>query len=156
MNCKVIWRMALPSGFILSVLMTAYACNFKTPETAPKTANNLMYVQCKDNGIDVPVTAPGKVPVLYEYIFVCNGNSVEWGSDADFKFSIDFDPSATDLFESGKTHFDSAPDPSGKHKHAIKGQKVSDHPKKLLDHSYCIYPQGKVCDAASDPHVIPM
>ncbi|HSY33699.1 MAG TPA: hypothetical protein VLA42_17080 [Verrucomicrobiae bacterium] len=159
MTSNAIWRTAIRSGFILSVLTTTYSCNFKTPETAPKTANNLTYVQCNPNGINVPVTAPGSVPLAYEYIFVCAGNPVEWFTDDDFKFTVDFDPSATDLFESKKTHLDSAPDPTGKHKHAIKGQKVSDHAKKLLDHSYCIHPQGtpvSACGAPSDPHVIPM
>jgi hypothetical protein len=154
MTSNVIWRTAIRSGFILSVLTTTYSCNLNKPET-PKTSNNLKFVQCDANGVDVPVASPGSVPPVYEYVFVCSGNPLEWGTDDDFKFSIDFDPSATDLFESGKTHFDSAPDPSGKHKHAIKGQKVSNHAKKL-DHHYCIYPQGKACDTASDPHVIPM
>jgi hypothetical protein len=159
MTSRVILRIALCGGFILSVLMTTYACNFKTPETAPKTANNLTYVQCNPNGITIPVNTPGSVPFAYEFIFVCAGNDVEWVTDDDFQFSVDFVPSATDLFQSGKSHFDSAPDPSGKHKHAIKGQKVSDHAKKLLDHPYCIHPQGTpvpACGAASDPHVIPM
>jgi len=155
MISNVIWRTAIRGGFILSVLMTAYACN--KPET--QTSNDLRFVRCDPNGKYLPVASPGTVPPEDEVIFVCAGNPVEWFTDADFKFTIDFDPSATDLFESGKTHFDSAPDPTGKHKHGIKGQKVSNHAKKFQDHAYSIHPQGTpvpASDTTSDPHVIPM
>jgi hypothetical protein len=159
MTNKVLWRTAMRSGFILSVLTTTYSCNFKKPEPAPKTSNNLAYVQCDSNGVNVPVTSPGSVPLAYKYVFVCAGNPVEWFTDYDFKFSVDFVPPAPDLFRSGKSLFVSASDASGKHKHAITGEKVSDRPNKLLDHPYCIHPQGtpvQPCDAVSDPHVIPM
>ena len=157
MTSKVILRMAVRSGLILSVLMTTYACNLNKPET--KTSNNLKFVQCDPNGINVPVTKPGNVPPEDEVIFVCAGNPVEWFTDDDFKFAVDFDPSSTDLLGSGKTHFDSAPDPTGKHKHAIKGEKVSNHANKLQDHPYRIHPAGtpvSASDATNDPHVIPM
>ena len=156
MSSKVILRKAIRSGFVLSVLMTTYACNFNKPETK---SNNLKFVQCNPDGITVPVTAPGSVPFEYEFIFVCAGNDVEWVTDdASFTFTIDFDPSANDLFESGKTHFDSKPDPTGKHKHAIKGQKVSNHAKTLFDHPYTIKATDKTGKPVptSDPHVIPM
>jgi hypothetical protein len=159
MTSRVILRTAIRSGLILSVLMTTYACNVNKPVPQTQTSNDLTYVQCDPNGKIVPVTQPGHVPFVYEIIFVCPGNPVEWFTDDDFKFTVDFAPSATDLFVSKKTHFDSAPDSSGKHKHAIKGEKVSDHPNKLQDHPYTIHPTGTpipTSDPTSDPHVIPM
>jgi hypothetical protein len=155
MTSKMILRTAVRSAFILSVLMTAYACNFNKPGPA-QTSNDLTFVRCDPNGKHLPVTHPGTVPPATEFIFVCAGNEVEWFTDeGSFKFTVDFDPLATDLFVSRKTHFESELDPSGKHKHAIKGEKVSEHANKLQDHPYRIHPTGTPVPA-SDPHVIPM
>ena len=155
MTSKVIWRMAVRSGFILSVLMTTYACNLNRE---PTKSHNLKFVQC-DPQVPVPVTTSGVSPAD-QVIFVCVGNEVEWFTDQDFKFTVVFDPVSTpdDLFDPAKPPFKSNPDPSGRHKHTTGGLKVSNKAKSFKDYPYTIQATdstGKPVPA-SDPHIIPM
>jgi hypothetical protein len=81
MTSKVILRTAIRSGFILSVLMTTYACNLSTDRTTK--AHNLTFVQC-DSDVPVPVIkATGTVSAVDQVIFVCVGNKVQWFTDDD-------------------------------------------------------------------------
>ncbi len=159
MTSKVILRIAIRSGFILSVLMTTYACNFKTP-SPQQTSHNLKHVKC-DSDVSVSVTTSGVSSPDDEAIFVCAGNNVQWFTDdPNFMFTIIFDPLTNpgDLFELSPTQLPSKPDPSGTHKYVTDAQKVSKKAIKFKDYSYSIPPtvnNGKPV-AASDPHVIPM
>jgi hypothetical protein len=159
MNSKVIWRMAIRSGFISSVLMTTYACGFSTDRTIK--SHNLKFVQC-DSDVPVPVIkATGTVSSDDQVIFVCVGNKVQWFTDdSNFTFDVVFDPTsnADDLFDPAKPPFHSKPDPTGKHQHASDILTVSNKAKSLKDYPYTIQATDKTGKpvAASDPHVIPM
>ena len=157
MTGKVILRTAARSGFILSVVMMTYGCNFT--KTSNKS-HNLAFVQC-DPDVDVPVIqATGTVSPVDQVIFVCVGNKVQWFTDDNFTFDVVFDPAsnADDLFAPAKPPFHSKPDPSGKHKHASDILKISNKAKSLKDYSYTIQATDNTGKPVStnDPHVIPM
>jgi hypothetical protein len=158
MTSKVILRTAIRAGFMLSILMTPYACDSYKPKLQNDKSHNLKYVQC-DPDVPVPVTTTG-VSTIDQVVFVCTGNDVEWFTDQDFKFTVVFDPASTpnDLFDPKKPPFMSQPDGSGTHRHTTGRLKVSNKAGKFKDYSYTIEATditGKPV-AASDPHVIPM
>ena len=159
MTSRVILRIAIRGGFILSVLMTTYACDLKRPGVQ-QTSHNLKHVRC-DSDVSVSVTTSGVSSPDDAAIFVCVGNNVQWVTDdPNFMFTIVFDPvtNPNDLFESSQPQFPSKPDPSGTHKYVTDVQKVGKKAIKFKDYSYSIAPTvntGKPV-AASDPHVIPM
>jgi hypothetical protein len=160
MTSKVIFLMAVRCGFVLTVLMTSYACG-NEPKLQNDKSHNLKFVQC-DADVPVPVIkATGTVSSVDQVIFVCVGNKVQWFTDdANFTFDVVFDPAsnADDLFDPVKPPFHSKPDPTGKHQHASDVLTVSNKAKSLKDYPYTIQATDKTGKpvAASDPHVIPM
>src|SRR5580700_11499759 len=104
MTSKAIWRTAIRSVFILSVLMTAFACDFNKP-AQQQTSHNLKHVKC-DSDVSVSVTTSGVSSPDDDAIFVCAGNKIQWVTDdPNFMFTIVFDPLTTpgDLFDSSQT-----------------------------------------------------
>jgi hypothetical protein len=158
MNSRVIVRIAIRAGFILSVLMTTYGCNFRKPAT-DETSHNLKHLKC-DSDVTVFVTSSGLSSPDDDAIFVCAGNKVQWVTDeSNFMFTIAFDPATNphDLFGSPSS-LPSKPDPSHTHQYITDVQMVKNTAMKFKDYSYSIQPPDKTSKpaAASDPHVIPM
>lgn len=158
MTNNVIWRTAIRSGFILSVLMTTYSCGSNTDRTTK--SHNLKFVQCDPN-VSVSVTTGGVSSADDDAIFVCAGNNVQWFTDVpNFMFTVVFDPATNpgNLFDSSQPQLPSKPDPSHTHQYITDVQVVSKKAIKFKDYSYSIQPPDKTAKpvAASDPHVIPM